>query len=72
MQPDVVGVGHASDHSIAIARQNLDKALRTGFSRTEIRSRRVVMASSLAMLGLFLLSFNWQVLYGLRRVSLSN
>ena len=53
VQPDKVGVGSPSDHSIAIARPNSDNAMRTGFSRTEVRTRRAVLASGIALLGMF-------------------
>ena len=59
IQPDRVGYGVASDHSVAIVRPNSDKAFRTGFCRKVVRTRRSVLASSLAMLGLFLATFNW-------------
>ena len=59
IQPDVEGVGRPSDHSVAVAKPNTNPALRTGFSKTEVRKRRVMTASNLAKLGLFLLSFNW-------------
>ena len=59
IQPDSSDVGAPSDHSVAVARQNIDKAKRTGFSRCELRTRRVMTASNLALLGLFLASFSW-------------
>ena len=64
----VSGYGVASDHSVAVARPNLDPAYRTGFSRTEVRSRRVVLASSVALLGMFLACFDWQLLHSLQGV----
>ena len=65
IQPDVVGNGVPSDHSVAIARPNVDKGSRTGFSRKEVRTRRVVLTSSLALLGMFLATFDWSGLYSL-------
>ena len=59
IQPDCVGVGRPSDHSVAVARPNTDKSARTGFQRKETHTRRAVTLSSLAMLGLFLASFDW-------------
>ena len=65
IQPDVAGRGAASDHSVPIVRPNKDSANRTGFSRTEARTRRVVLASSLALLGMFLATFDWQAMHSL-------
>ena len=59
LQPDVAGHGQPSDHAVVIARQNLDKAARTGFARKVTRWRRKITKSNLALMGLFLLSFNW-------------
>ena len=59
LQPDDVRQGRPSDHAVAIARPNIDKGSRRGFLRKVTRSRRVLTASNVAMLGLFLLSFNW-------------
>ena len=47
IQPDVVGHGFSSDHSVPLARPNRDKARCTGF----------------AALGLFLATINWALLY---------
>ena len=70
IQPDVQGNGEPSDHSVAVAKPNLDRSCRTGFSRTEVRSRRVVLASSVALLGIFLACFDWHIRHPLRRVDI--
>ena len=62
LQPDDVRQGRPSDHAVAISRPNVDKGSRSGFLRKVTRSRRVLTASNVAMLGLFLLSFNWAAL----------
>ena len=56
LQPDVVGHGSPSDHGIAVARPNVNKAARTGFTRKVTRYRRSMTATNLALLGVFLLS----------------
>ena len=58
-EPDTVGQGVASDHSVPIVRPNVDPSSRTGFSRTEVRTRRVVATSGLVMFGLFIACFDW-------------
>ena len=63
IQPDTVGIGVASDHSVAVAKPNQNSGLRTGFSRKETRTRRVVLASGMALLGLYLACFDWQQLH---------
>ena len=59
-----MGVGSPSDHCVAVASPNCDKSARTGFTRKETRFRRAVTVSRLAMLGLFLSSFDWSGLCG--------
>ena len=59
VQPDKVGQGSASDHAVAVAHPNIDKGKKTGFSRKVVKERRVVQASSLALLVLFLATFDW-------------
>ena len=66
IQPDVVGHGTQGDHFVPIARPNRDKARRTGFARSEVRSRRVVTASNVAALGLFLATISWGLLLNTR------
>ena len=68
IQPDVVGRGAISDHSVPLVRPNKDKANRTGFARTEVRRRRSVAASCVAALGLFLATTNWGFLYNTKGV----
>ena len=68
IQPDKEGFGTASDYSVAIARPNVDSAQRTGFSRKEVRTRRSVLASGVALLGLFLACFDWHLLHSLSSV----
>ena len=68
VQPDVEGHGKPSDHAVVIARPNMDKSRRTGFARTETRRRRLVSASNVARLVLFLACFDWRVIYNLRGV----
>ena len=58
VQPDVEGNGRPSDHGVVIARPNQDKSKRTGFSRKQTRSRRLVSASNVARLALFLACFD--------------
>ena len=53
IQPDRAGFGVSSDHSVAIARANVDKSRRTGFSQVVTRKRRVVTTSNLLMLSMF-------------------
>ena len=65
IQPDRLGFGVASDHSVAIAKPNCDSARRTGFSRKEVRTRRAVLASGVALLGIFLATFDWSCLYSI-------
>ena len=48
---------------VAIAKPNRDSGNKTGFSRTETRSRRIVKATNLAMIGLFLTCFDWRLLH---------
>ena len=68
IQPDKVGFGSPSDHKIAIARPNTNKACRTGFSLVVKRTRRVATASAIAMLGVFLACFDWIGLHALGSV----
>ena len=42
IQPDSKNYGKPSDHSVAVARPNVDRGTRTGFSRTETRTRRII------------------------------
>ena len=66
--PSNLGHGRPSDHSVAIARPNVDAAMRTGFSRSEKRTRRAVLASGVALLGLFLACHDWTNLHNLQGV----
>ena len=63
LQPDRPGHGAPGDHSVPVARPNLNSALRTGFSRTETRTRRIVTASGLALMCLYLATMDWSAMH---------
>ena len=58
IQPDNPRNGSPSEHCVAVAPLNLDRSDRTGFARKEVRMRRCALGSNLALLGLFLDTFN--------------
>ena len=63
LQPDKPGHGVPGDHSMPVARPNLDPSARTGLSRTEVRRRRVVAVSGLALMVLFLATVDWSIMH---------
>ena len=68
IEPDTKNYGKPSDHSVAVVRPNVDRGARTGFSRTETRTRRVMTATNVMRMALFLACFSWTSLYSLKGV----